>query len=216
MARKKQKHTADKVRELLKDNITYAADGKEYKLLDLVDAEDFEQDQNGNLYIKHMTLLKTAKRYLGIKGKQVEVLQCPEKSNNWNAVIKVTYKFTSFVWSAVADCNRLSAPRDFEQYTTALAETRASARCLRDALGIEFCSVEEVTTMDQMDNVVLNDKSPITSTQKKAINKLLEQKNRTIEDVGEIIGRKIEQIEEMTKVESTIVIDELNGSKRKE
>ena len=47
-------------------------------------------------------------------------------------------------WSGSADCNQQNTDGDFLNYPTAVAESRAAARCLRDALGITLMSYEEV------------------------------------------------------------------------
>jgi len=213
MAKRKHKNTIEKIAEHLADVKIYPATGEEIAILDVMDASEFDQDDNGNIFVKHATLLKTAKKMFGgIVAKNSEVCQSPEKSNNWNVVVKVSYKFKSgLVWSAVADCNKSSAPREFEQYPTALAETRASARCLRDVLGVEFCSTEEIATMDTLQNIKIDNKSPVTTTQKKAISTLLTRCSKSIENITDIIGHSVQSLDELTEAEAVIIIDELNN-----
>jgi hypothetical protein len=47
-------------------------------------------------------------------------------------------------WEGSADCSQKNTEGKFLNYPTAVAESRAAARCLKDALGIPMLSAEEV------------------------------------------------------------------------
>lgn len=53
------------------------------------------------------------------------------------------------VWSAVADATPANVGgKGFSKYLATIAETRATGRCIREALGIRLCTVEEVCKDD--------------------------------------------------------------------
>lgn len=54
------------------------------------------------------------------------------------------------MWVGAADCNSKNTTGIFVNYPTAVAESRAEARCLRKALGIRMLSAEEVGFQDSM------------------------------------------------------------------
>ena len=47
-------------------------------------------------------------------------------------------------WEASADCSKTNTEGVFLDYPTAVAESRAAARCLKDALGITMLAAEEI------------------------------------------------------------------------
>lgn len=194
------------------------ATGEVYKLLDIFDPETFDKDNRGNIYIKHSELLNAAKKvFKGIKKRVAEVLQTPEKNNNWSATVKVSYLFgNGILWTGTADCRKSTAQEGFKSYTTALAETRASARALRDALGIEFCSTEELSEEEDV-NIIITDNKPITDIQITSIeNKIVKGKGITLEQIGDVIGRDVRKVKDMSRKEAETVLGFFQSKQKKE
>lgn len=85
-------------------------------------------------------------------------------------------------WVGAADCNHLNTSGKFAHYPTAVAESRAEARCLRKALNIYMLSSEEVGFVEgaALEQIEASPKKPIDSQVIKAIEKLCETRSITI------------------------------------
>lgn len=91
-----------------------------------------------------VVLLAGLQRLAGLAG--LEESDC-EIHTPSDAMVQVIYR-TRFSdgtsWVGTADCNAKNTKGKFLNYPTAVAESRAEARCLRKALGIRTLSAEEV------------------------------------------------------------------------
>jgi hypothetical protein len=182
--------------------------GETFKLKDHFTMRDFVITDKGDPFVRHDPLLRVAKKVLGIKGKQARVFQTPDKGNEWSATVMVEYSFnddTSF--SATADCRKSSSKGGFDLYTTAMAETRASARALRFALGVEICSADEIADIDSMGE--LDQDEAIEDNQMAVLkNKYMRQHGVTLEKIQEITGVVV--LEELTKAQASELFKKLN------
>lgn len=187
------------------------------------DPSDFVSPKKNQIFVRHDPLLRVAKEVMGIIGKKVEVNQTPNIDNEWSATVTVTYKFgddeKSVFWGATADCRKSNSRGGFARYTTAMAETRASARALRFALGVEFCSAEEIADLDEEDTGGDDFDNPIEEAQLTIIKeKMFKQFHFTIDDVNKItkkqFKREVELLDELTKGEAALVIQSLHRRKK--
>lgn len=154
-------------------------------------------------------LLRVAMEHTDFIGFKTDVVQVPDKKNDWSAAAVVVIKFKSgFVFSGAADARYGTMADGFKQYSTALAETRALGRALRRSLRIKACTEEEISDEEQ----------PISDIQKNLIKKQFIDKDViNIKDIYTIIGRDVSTIGELTEKEATLVIDKANkkiGKKR--
>ena len=200
--------------------------GDEFNVSDHFNVSDFvvvKQGRGDSLFIRHDPLLRVAKNpeVLGILGKKVDIHQCPEKVNEWSATATVTYQFgdddRKMTWASSADCRKSNARGGFATYPTAMAETRASARALRFALGVEFCSAEEIADLESMTDETFTD--PIEDSQVTVIkNKLFKQYGFTLEDVKSYISKQYERdidlLEEIYKGEAAELIQSFHRRKK--
>ena len=139
--------------------------GDIFSMGDYFQESDFVNTKEGNLFIRHDPLLRVAKDpevLGGLLKKETQVVQAPEKSNEWCATVIVSYTFHGteegklgggtipLTFSGTGDSRKSNTRAGYERYSTAMAETRASARALRFALGVEFCSAEEIADLDDM------------------------------------------------------------------
>lgn len=184
--------------------------GETFKLKEHFKMRDFVITEKGNPFVRHDPLLRVAKTVLGIKGKQARVFQTPDKNNEWSATVAVEYTFsddTSF--SATADCRKSSSKDGLDLYTTARAETRASARALRFALGVEICSADEIADIDLMDE--LDQEEPIEENQMNFLkNKYMKQHGITLEKIQEIVPGVV-FLEDLTKAQTSELFRKLNS-----
>lgn len=177
-----------------------------------------------SLFIRHDPLIRVAKdsEVLGICGRKVEINQSPLRDNEWSATATVTYRFigpdnTTISWGDSADCRKSNARGGFATYSTAMAVTRASARALRFALGVEFCSAEEIADLESMADETFTD--PIEDSQVTVIkNKLFKQYGFSMDDVKQYVSkefeRDIDMLEELFKGEAAKMIQSFHRKKK--
>jgi|SRR5689334_10995253 len=77
-------------------------------------------------------------------------------------------------WVGTADCNSKNTSEKFMAYPTAVAESRAEARCLRKALNISILSSEELGSVEGIEQIEASPGKKIDSQVVKAIEKLCE------------------------------------------
>jgi hypothetical protein len=183
--------------------------GEDFKLKDHFTMRDFVVTDKGDPFVRHDPLLRVAKAVLGVKGKKVQVFQCPDKGNEWSATVAVNYEFADGIsFSATADYRKSSSKGGFDLYTTAMAETRASARALRFALGVEICSADEIADIDSMGEV--DQDEPIEENQMIVLkNKYMKQHGITLETVQEIVPGVV-FLEDLTKSQASELFKKLN------
>lgn len=121
-------------------------------------------------------------------------------------------------WVGAADCNINNTDKFFINYPTAIAESRAEARCLRKALNINILSSEEIGFNDSSFEVSLDKKAD--SQLIKAIETLCKSKKIEIATVLEsIIGDQERsmtvQLEDITVAEAQSAMQWLNKQKGK-
>lgn len=182
--------------------------GESFKLRHNFASRDFVITEKGNPFVRHDPLLRVAKKVLGVKGKIVEVVQPPSKGNEWCSTVTVTYTFQDGLsFSGSADCRTSSSKGGFDLYTTAMAETRASARALRFALGVDICSADEIADIDAMGEV--DQDEPIEENQLNILKKkyMLEH-GVTLEEIQDLTGVVV--LEELTKHQASELFKKLN------
>jgi len=187
---------------------TRAKEATQFTLRDHFSANDFVITDRDH-FVRHDPLLRVAKAVLGISGKSVQVNQCPDRGNEWSATVTVSYKFTDgSTFSAAADCRKSSAKGGFDIYTTAMAETRASSRALRFALGVDVCSAEELKDLNGVD--IVSEDSPIEDGQMAVLkNKYMLQHGVTLEEIQEMADVVV--LEELTKNQAMELFKKLNS-----
>lgn len=79
-------------------------------------------------------------------------------------------------WTGTADCNAKNTKGKFLNYPTAVAESRAEARCLRKALGIRMLSSEEIGLREGFGSIEASPTGKADSQLVAAITKLCETK----------------------------------------
>ena len=213
-----------KRQDILKQKAVLAS-GEEKSLSELFVPGDF-QDIDGNDFITFKALLRAAKKTYGIRGYACNIVQTPESSNGWCATVVARYEFggakgfeeMQLIFDGAADCREGSTSPGFDKYMIALAETRAKARSLRDALGVEICSSDEIARPSKGERSFTNadGKEKIEATQAVVIRtKFMKELGKTLEDVEAVIGRKVENIEECTKEEAGNILAAFNKHTRK-
>ena len=203
--------------------------GKEFQVSEYFSEEDFVLD-GGKPFIKHGPMLRAAKELLGIANYSSKVEQAPA-GESVTAAVTVTFTFGTgkdqFVWSATADYGPYNAsPVGNVHYPVAMAETRAAARALRFALGLEFCSYEELgksvggsKAFEGGGSSGGGFSSPITENQKKAIKgRIIKDKEVDMKKIAKILNRdsfSAEDVDGLTKQEASDILTASQGGKLK-
>jgi hypothetical protein len=213
----------ESVFNLLESKTFNTVDGRELEIQDYFSEDDFGIGENGEVFIKEAALLRVTKKLFTILERQVEVIKAPERQNEWCAVAVVHYHLNTKVseeqtnpqrvyWSATADCRESNALQGFDKYTTTMAETRASARALRNILGLNLCSLEEVAIKikAQKEEKAVNSR-PADKTQLMVIERKFQTGNGiTLAQMRNIIGVEFEKLEDLTFDQAAKLVSGLN------
>lgn len=173
---------------------------------------------------KKMVLLRGLKRLAreaGMVGSSVELnhvnvgkygfFQCVYTANFHNPETDRTQS-----WSGSADCNQQNTEGSFLSYPTAVAESRAAARCLKDALGISLLSYEEIGFNN-------NDVTPDTRIDKQVVTMIQTMLDRKGLDLITLFRNVLSEdrlaevvdLKELTAAEGQAATSYLNSSKSK-
>lgn len=98
---------------------------------------------HGRDYILYGGLLKLAQSR-GLKRVDVEVIQVPNQDNGMLAVARAQVETDDGVFSDVGDASPASVANTIQPHLLRMASTRAKARAMRDAVGVDMVAVEEM------------------------------------------------------------------------
>jgi hypothetical protein len=106
------------------------------------------KDRNGRVIesrevVRYAGLLSRAHEE-GLKRIETKLVQLPTEENGMVAVASATVETGKGTFSATADATLANSNRRMHRFLPALAETRAKARALRDAVNIGVVSLEEL------------------------------------------------------------------------
>jgi len=173
----------------------------------LHEGDIYTNDRNEE-FVYVSALVRIAKQHAGMIGFMPQVVQAPIKEDHWSATVVVRCEFADGSYAGgAADCRYTTAGDGFQNYTTALAETRALGRALRRYLDINLCTFEEQYTPDN---------NAITDTQRNCIEKkFFNRRLFSIKDVCKIVGREVSILTDLTEAEASQVIVKFNKALRK-
>jgi hypothetical protein len=144
------------------------------------DAGRLKIDGNDFITLNELRRLARLRGYISSKP---SVIQVPDYENHRQATVE-----WEIIWrdgaidGAAADASWRTCNPGFRNFTVAIASNRAEARCIRAALGIDTCSLEEVGPDDE------DLSGPANDQQKGAIPMLLSRYNISKERYCELFG----------------------------
>ncbi len=105
--------------------------------------ERFVRNLQGRDFILYGGLLELA-RQRGLETIVTKVLQIPSRDNQMYAVVEAQVKVDGQTYQEIGDASPQSVNRTIEPHILRMASTRAKARALRDAVGIDMVALEEL------------------------------------------------------------------------
>ena len=134
----------------------------------------------------------------------------------YSAVFKTDDGDVKFV--GTADCNGNNTKGKFASYPTAVAESRAEARCLRKALGIRMLSSEEIGFREGASAIEASPKGKVGSSVVKAIETLcIERGVDVVQALEKVLSvdraATITELSELTTAEAQQTMAWLNNQK---
>ena len=108
----------------------------------------FKRVDKGEVVVKHITYyadLLAAAHEAGIKHLNTEAVQLPCAANGETAVVKAVIETGRGSFCALGDASPRNVEAEFLPHLIRVAETRAKARALRDALNIGVVAYEEIS-----------------------------------------------------------------------
>ncbi len=109
----------------------------------------FVKTLQGKDYILYGGLLQLAQER-GLKRVEVEVIQVPNQDNGMLAVTRAQIETDDGVFSDVGDASPASVAHAIQPHLLRMAATRAKARAMRDAVGVELVALEEMIHSDDI------------------------------------------------------------------
>ena len=105
--------------------------------------ERFVRNLQGRDYILYGGVLQLA-RERGLRRISTSIVQLPSKENSMYAVVEAEIETSDGIFRELGDASPESVARSIQPHLLRMAATRAKARAMRDAVGIDMVALEEL------------------------------------------------------------------------
>ncbi|HEX6708993.1 MAG TPA: hypothetical protein VF068_01560 [Rubrobacter sp.] len=105
--------------------------------------EEYMIERQGKRFVLYAGLLEEA-HSRGLRSIETELLQVPAKENGEVAIVKAVIRTEEGKFAGIGDASPLNVNRAIAPHLIRMAETRAKARALRDAINVGVTAFEEL------------------------------------------------------------------------
>jgi hypothetical protein len=152
--------------------------------------DEFMITRQGKQYVLFAGLLDEA-HSRGLRGIDTELIQVPDDSNGSVAIVKATAEMDDGRrFSGIGDASPENVGRNIVPHLIRMAETRAKARALRDAVNVGATALEELSDGDDappaedFEATARSRPTPIRSAARSRTEEGATQKSQAVEDNG--------------------------------
>lgn len=105
--------------------------------------EEYMIERQGKRFVLYAGLLEEA-HSRGLRGIETELLQVPSSENGEVAIARAVVRTEDGKFSGIGDASPANVGRNIAPHIIRMAETRAKARALRDAINVGVTALEEL------------------------------------------------------------------------
>src|SRR6476660_4040129 len=110
---------------------------------------EFIVERQGRSFVLYAGLLDLAHSQ-GLRAVRTRLIQVPADDNSLTAIVSAEVETDRGTFSGIGDANPTNVTRPMLTCTIRLAETRAKARALRDAVNVGVTAFEELGELDDV------------------------------------------------------------------
>jgi hypothetical protein len=114
---------------------------------------EFIVERQGKSFVLYAGLLDLAHSQ-GLRAIRTRLIQIPSEENSQMAVVSAEVETDKGLFTGIGDASPANVARAMLTCTIRLAETRAKARALRDAVNVGVAALEELGDLDDVSSVV--------------------------------------------------------------
>lgn len=116
--------------------------------------KEFIVNRQGKDFVLYAGLLDQAHRE-GLKRITTRLLQAPGDDNGQLAIVHAEVETEKGVFAGIGDASPQNVGRMIAMHTVRMAETRAKARALRDAINVGVTALEELADTEETDELAI-------------------------------------------------------------
>ena len=122
--------------------------------------EEYMIERQGKRFVLYAGLLEEA-HSRGLRSIETELLQIPGVENGELAIVKAVVRTEEGKYSGIGDASPENVSRAIAPHLIRMAETRAKARALRDAINVGVTALEELGGGDEEVVGAANEAAPV-------------------------------------------------------